>query len=60
MARQDNQAIPEIESSPRKEDEERIQSGSDEEIRDIADEDEDVFEETEESDEDEEEEEGGV
>jgi hypothetical protein len=57
MARQDNQAIPERENPPR--DEERIRSGSDEEIRDVADDDEDEFEDTEYSDEDEEEGDGG-
>ena len=60
MARQDNQAIPEMETSPQnKGDEERIRSGSDEEIRDVADEEGD-FEETEELDEEEDEEDGGV
>jgi hypothetical protein len=61
MARQDNQAIPEMETSPREREDEQIQGGSDEQIRDIADEDEDEFDETEDLDEEEEEgEEGGA
>ena len=59
--RQDNPGIPEMETSPRDVgDDDRIQGGSDEEIRDVADDEED-FEEAEDLDEEEEEEdEGGM
>lgn len=59
MARQDNEAIPDRENSPaERQGEERIHSGSDEEIRDIADGDEDEFADTDDSEEDEGEDEG--
>ena len=61
MARQDNEAIPEMETSPRNTgDEERIRSGSDEEIRDVADDEDDLDEADELDDEEEEEDEGGM
>ena len=53
------EGIPEMDASPRNMDDDQVQGGSDEQIRDVG-EDEDDFEEAEELDEEEEDEDGGV